>query len=216
MKKESKHYKKIMNSIYLAIAILMGSILLLATVNNASASIAPVVYWKLDETSGNTASDSSGNNNDGKVLGATWTAGIFNNGLSLNGETNNYVIKNPISYFATSEITAELWINTSDKYDSGTLFSYASSFSDNDFRIMDYRNLKIDKGASSVTTGISANDGKWHHIAVTWRNSDDVVKLYKDGVNVYTGTLAAAKSITSGGSLVLGQDQDFIGGGFQK
>ena len=30
-------------------------------------------------------------------------------------------------------------------------------------------------------TSVSANDGKWHHICVTWENTAGSWKLYKDG-----------------------------------
>ena len=48
-----------------------------------------VSYWKFDETSGTTASDSVGSN-DGTVSGATWVSGKINNGLSFDGN-NDYV-----------------------------------------------------------------------------------------------------------------------------
>ncbi len=32
----------------------------------------PVGWWKFDEGSGTIAADSSGNGNDGKIIGATW------------------------------------------------------------------------------------------------------------------------------------------------
>ena len=31
------------------------------------------------------------------------------------------------------------------------------------------------------TAGISATDGAWHHIAVTWRSSDGATALYDNG-----------------------------------
>ena len=30
-------------------------------------------------------------------------------------------------------------------------------------------------------TSVSANDGKWHHICVTWENTAGSWRLYKDG-----------------------------------
>ncbi len=215
MIQNSKYCRRIINSIYVATVILIGSILILAAVDNAAAGTAPIIYWRFDETSGSTAFDSSGNNNNGTVIGTAWTAGKINNGLNFSGNTNSYIIKNPVSNFPTSEITAEFWMKSSDTSNAGTPFSYATSASDNEFRIVDYTNFEIDRGSSSVVTGISANDGAWHLIAVTWKASDGNLILYKDGINVYTGTLASGEPITSGGSLVLGQDQDIIGGGFE-
>ena len=44
---------------------------------------------------------------------------------------------------------------------------------------------------------------------------DGQVLLYKDGALVFSGSQATGKSLISGGMLVLGQDQDEPGGGFQ-
>ena len=61
----------------------------------------------------------------------------------------------------------------------------------------------------------SANDGRWHHICVTWRRSDGRWQFYKDGELQTSNTgLSTGRFIQSGGSLVLGQDQDSVGGGF--
>lgn len=62
---------------------------------------------------------------------------------------------------------------------------------------------------------VSANDGKWHHMCASWRNSNGAWQLYKDGVLRRQGTgLKTGYTITGGGSLVLGQEQDSVGGGF--
>ena len=37
---------------------------------------------------------------------------------------------------------------------------------------------------SDHTSGISANDGTWHHIAVTWQSSDGKAILYDNGRKV--------------------------------
>ena len=64
--------------------------------------------------------------------------------------------------------------------------------------------------------GVRANDGKWHQICATWRNSDGRWKSYKDGAMVKTGTgFKTGYTIQGGGSLTLGQEQDKVGGGFQ-
>ena len=63
----------------------------------------------------------------------------------------------------------------------------------------------------------SANDGKWHHICVTWQNSDGVWQFYKDGeLHTHTRGLRTGYTIREGGSLVLGQEQDSVGGGFDS
>src|SRR3989338_5105623 len=63
-----------------------------------------VSHWKMDETSGTTATDSVGTNT-GTVSGATFTAGKIGNALSFNG-TTNYVSVPRMNY---DEITLSAW-----------------------------------------------------------------------------------------------------------
>ena len=60
-------------------------------------------------------------------------------------------------------------------------------------------------------------DGQLHHVCVTWESSSGDFKVYKDGalvktlLNVENGT-----QVEDGGTWVIGQDQDSLGGGFQE
>ena len=55
---------------------LVLTVVVLALAGRASADL--VGYWKLDEGSGTTASDSSGNGNDGQLVGSpAWPTGVF-------------------------------------------------------------------------------------------------------------------------------------------
>ena len=59
------------------------------------------------------------------------------------------------------------------------------------------------------------NDGAWHHICVTWENTQGSWNLYKDGaVFDYGRGLLIGHEIIGGGVLVLGQEQDELEGGF--
>ena len=57
-------------------------------------------------------------------------------------------------------------------------------------------------------------DGKWHAWCAYWDVSG-TVKLYKDGVNVFSGKHhIRGRRLQPGGTWVIGQDQDGIGRGF--
>ncbi|VAX37247.1 hypothetical protein MNBD_UNCLBAC01-966, partial [hydrothermal vent metagenome] len=94
--------------------------------------------------------------------------------------------------------------------------SYASSASANDWLLYNSSNLNIFRGGQSIVTGVALNDDLWHQVAVSWQGSDGALKVYKDGVLAFTGTLASGTSISEGGSLILGQEQDSVGGGFDS
>ena len=62
-------------------------------------------------------------------------------------------------------------------------------------------------------TGITANDGKWHHICFSWSNSYGSWQFFKDGTLAKNGTdLGYGYTIKGGAKLVIGQDT--LGGGF--
>ena len=59
-------------------------------------------------------------------------------------------------------------------------------------------------------------DDTWQHLCLTWENTQGVTKLYKDGQFAEQVTNDATKNyvLKAGGFLVLGQEQDSFGGGF--
>ncbi len=170
-----------------------------------------VSYWPMDEESGTTVDDVK-NSNDGTVTGTTIVDGYSNNARSFPGNSIvDYVEKSSFATFPTTAITTSFWVKTSDTNGDG-MISYASTGHNNDWLIFNSSNVAIYRG-STVSTGVSVNDNQWHHLVVTWQSSNGETKLYLDGSLEYTGTLSTGTSITTGGTLMLGQEQDSIGGG---
>jgi hypothetical protein len=167
--------------------------------------------WHLDGNANDSLHD-----NDGDIYGATSTTGKFSSALSFDGSTGDYVEMDTFDYDFT-EITAEFWMKTSDTTKTGTPISCAQNAANqyNEFLLYNYKSFDIHINNNYVSTGVSANDGKWHHIAVTWKSSDGSVKLYKDGTQVYSGTLQSEATIHCD-NLILGQEQDSFGGGFDS
>ncbi|XP_027035781.1 C-reactive protein-like [Pocillopora damicornis] len=67
-------------------------------------------------------------------------------------------------------------------------------------------------------TSTNLYDDTWQHVCLTWENTQGVTKLYKDGQFTGHVTNNETKNYTlkAGGALVLGQEQDSIGGGFNR
>ncbi|GEM_PF-661174 len=136
--------------------------------------------------------------------------------LWFDGE-DDYVLRNPVTRFPSNEITVEFWMRSSDRSDNGTPVSYAVSgdFGDaNEFTLYNYNTFLLYRGAAYTNTGIAVADGAWHHVAVSWRSADGAARLFKDGVEAWSGEIAAGQDLRPGGTLVFGQDQDSLGGGF--
>ena len=175
-----------------------------------------VLWLKFNEGSGSIAYDSSFYNNHGTIHGATWVNGKFGKALSFDG-VDDYVDCGNDFTSISAEFTIELWMKTSDTSDTRTPISYATTHSDNEILLYNYKNFGLYVGNSAVGTGVSANDGKWHHIVWTWKSSGGETKLYKDGSLVYSGTLQSGYTINHGTDrrLIIGQEQDSVGGSFQ-
>jgi hypothetical protein len=182
----------------------------------------PLADWRLGEASGSEAADASGNGRAAFYVGsvALGRAGAPvtapDSAVGLDGGSAA-VVDPAFGSFPSAALSVELWLRTSDTSRDATAFSYAVLGSDNELELRDYRNFTIIRGGVRVATGVSANDGAWHQIVLSWRASDGQTQLYKDGNLAYSGTLAAGNPIVrSGGAVVLGQDQDSVGGGFQS
>ncbi|XP_029470754.1 sushi, von Willebrand factor type A, EGF and pentraxin domain-containing protein 1 [Rhinatrema bivittatum] len=116
-----------------------------------------------------------------------------------------------------SAISCAFWMRSFDTTNYGTPVSYAvENGSDNAFLLTDYNGWVLYvNGKERITDCPSVNDGKWHHIAVTWTSTDGAWKVYIDGKLSDGGTgLSVDTSIPGGGVLVLAQDQDQRGEGF--
>ena len=126
--------------------------------------------------------------------------------------------------FPSSAITVEFWMWSTDTCREGVPFSYATGGyekSDNSFLIFNYNDWGVsvmeDEGTlADHTAGIASTDGDWHHIAVTWESSTGRTVLYDNGRPVWVVSRGKGKTIPSGGTLVIGREQDCMGGCFDS
>lgn len=72
-------------------------------------------------------------------------------------------------------------------------------------------------GEAVVTDTRKLNDGKWHHIVVTWKSEGGEWQIYVNNVLEVEGSgLQTNTVIPGGGILVIGQEQDCLGGCFSS
>eukprot|EP01023_Acetabularia_acetabulum_P041229 TRINITY_DN400_c4_g1_i3.p1 TRINITY_DN400_c4_g1~~TRINITY_DN400_c4_g1_i3.p1 ORF type:complete len:1004 (+),score=177.52 TRINITY_DN400_c4_g1_i3:132-3143(+) len=127
--------------------------------------------------------------------------------------------------FPNKAITVEFWMWSTDNCRRGAPFSYAAGdyrSMDNAFLLFDYNNWGIsvleDEGqtGSDHDSGIFATDGRWHFMTVSWESKTGRARLYQDGKLVWVVERSKGKSIPSGGTLVVGREQDCKGGCFDS
>ncbi|XP_019623047.1 PREDICTED: uncharacterized protein LOC109469107 [Branchiostoma belcheri] len=104
---------------------------------------------------------------------------------------------------------------------SGTIISYATSEQSNEILLyainqQTTHHLFINsRYATKLDLGVL--DGEWHHVCITWTSGRGLWNIYVDGQVKENGTrMVVGHRVPTNGIMVLGQDQDSLGGGFQK
>lgn len=152
-------------------------------------------HYKLDETSGTTAADSSGNGNDGTFVGGPTlgVAGIRDTAVDFDG--TNYV-EIPGMADEPQSITLAGWVNldNADTY-GGDVVSVGNMVI-----------LRVDDGAAlsgmfyngtsyeTIAYGTSVEGTGWRHVVFSFDDATDTAKLYLDGALVSTSTIATSIS----------------------
>lgn len=144
----------------------------------------PVGHWKLDEGTGTSAYDTSGNGNTGTLTNTpTWDNGKYGNSLTLNGSNQN--VTTGITSHPTS-FTVSLWAK-SDVVGAGS-YTLISKFHDtpsfNGFFLRHNGSGNIQANIASsgteVSSGATITENEWTHWTVTYDGTTQ--RLYKNGV----------------------------------
>ncbi|XP_043567290.1 neuronal pentraxin-2-like isoform X1 [Chiloscyllium plagiosum] len=113
--------------------------------------------------------------------------------------------------------TVCMWIRSRASSGIGTPFSYAVTGQANEIVLIEWGKNPIELLINNKVAQlpININDGKWHHICITWTTRDGMWEAFQDGQSQGTGeNLAPWHPIKAGGDLILGQEQDSVGGRF--
>ncbi|XP_070541644.1 uncharacterized protein [Ptychodera flava] len=137
--------------------------------------------------------------------------------LELKTVNTNIVVSKPIPELVA--VTACIWVKIEEAGHDAALVSYAVSGHDNEF-LIHYLGVGFHVYVGNVLLVITAapiNDGAWHHVCITWSSNDGSWKYYHNGAVSSVGRdYQTHYGIESSGVLVLGQEQDSLGGRFDQ
>jgi len=189
-----------------------------------------VAYLSFDEGAGATASDSSGNNNHGDVMGdAQWVAGKVGGALAFDGVDDMVVVNQnsglPIYNNGTDNAySVAMWVKGGPQNDM-RVFSEGSTTDNNPLVNLGTQNsgqfasyIRPDAGGTTSDHPLSQAepfDGAWHHLA--WVDVNGMATLYVDGVpdggdfNYTRGTMEALDTTSIGGILRAAPSHFFTG-----
>ena len=166
-------------------------------------SVGPVAYWKFDDASGNVASDSSGNGNDGTVQGgAVWSTGKIDGALSFDGTDDNvsvpainnqeltisaWIFKNSVDIKGDSIFGGFRW-DVDDQLREGFKLEFHKDNPDKIGFILvteDMQGTRTQKWAG-YDFGQGNSVGNWYHVTGTYNRTSGEQKFYLDGTLVKT------------------------------
>ncbi len=146
-------------------------------------------------------------------------------GIEINADPlvrNQYLQVDDLQGLSDQAFTIEMMVDVIRVPNGGIQFaSYAVSGSTNEFVLSSQGGSGklevIINGATYITTIAEERlvDGQPHRLSVSWDSNDGALNIYVDGELADNTTHQAGNPLTIGGTLVLGQDQDSVGGGFQ-
>ena len=158
-------------------------------------------WWKMDETGGTTAFDSSGNGANATIHGGTFTTGYLSNALHLTGGTNNATFTST----DTGQITVAAWVRADSNGGSNFPRILVTPGYYINFRFDGSANNNALDFATTTTANGSTVDGEWlappnsigtgtwYHVAVSYDKSStaNVPALYVNGVKMSLTTLTS-------------------------
>lgn len=171
----------------------------------------PVGYWRLGDSSGATAVDSSGNSHDGTYTNGPTLAqagalvGDADTSVSFDGSDDYVALSNPVALRLTSAWTLEAWCFVptgetqeaaliSQEFNTGNV-QYMLGFFDGAFQTL-APSVGFYNGGWNIAnsaSGISTN--AWHHIVGTWNGT--ILRIYVDGTEMDTTTPGSSPASTS-------------------
>ncbi|WP_222427419.1 LamG domain-containing protein, partial [Hyella patelloides] len=173
-----------------------------------------VAWWKLDNTTGTTATDSAGTNDGNYINNPTPVNAVVDDGLSFDG-VNDYVEvdDNDALDFGIGDFSLSTWINTTDVAGIDVILDKRVEQSGSVQGYVLYNlggnlgfQLADGSGFTNYISDVSIADGDWHHVTVTVdRDNINGGEWYVDGELVDTfnptgrqGSLSNSKPLRLG------------------
>ena len=169
-----------------------------------------VGYWNLDQGSGTIVNDSSGYNNHGTIIGASWTIGKINGALNFDG-LNDYVdCGNNEILDPTQGATFEAWVYFNQLPSAAkhimAIAGRSGGGTDLDLQAETDNRFKFYIGPGVPNVAVSntvIETNKWYHVVGTYQAKNNI-KIYVNGVLEKT-TLITITRNTNSNKFYIGQ-----------
>lgn len=167
-------------------------------------------WWKLDESSGSVADDTTGRPQDGTLVNSpAWTTGINGGGLSLNGTSQSVSIPNLNQN--TNTVTISAWVKRNGSqsqwagivFDRGTAVSGLNFGTANELRY----HWNDSSGSYNFNSGLTVPDNTWTFCAVVVEAAKATIYMQAVGGSMQSAVNTLSHpAVAFGSNLYLGQD----------
>jgi hypothetical protein len=167
-----------------------------------------VGWWKLDDGSGATASDSSGSGYQGEVQGgATWTVGKIGGAMQFNG--SNAYVRVPHIPFDNRSFTIAIWVNPTSLTGQQIIFSQTQARgTDTSLHLRlcgpgatygPIGGLRMGFYGDDLDTPTNIiQNNTWYHLTCSYDYENRIRRIYVNGVQSAQGTSASPFLGTTG------------------
>lgn len=188
-----------------------GSIFFYSALTPASPLVIPnlVAHWPMNDASGTSVADASGNGRTGTATGTpTWGTGRFGGCLNFDGVDDYVSVADhaSLNFGASQDFTVSLWLNTTTTASAGLwplaigkidVTSHFALILDESVDVPGewYWQLKSASVKYSCTSTTTLRDGSWHHIV--GQREGTTSRVFRDNVQVGTITNAGVSGSLS-------------------
>lgn len=171
-------------------------------------------YWKLDENTGTTAADASGNGNTGTLTnGPTWTTGRIGSGVNFSASNQHITVPSSSAFNVETTVTYAAWIKLSSTATGGQIVRKAVPGVED--KHLNFNN-STDKAqffvypamGSGLVTASTLAVGTWYHVTGTYDGA--TARIYLNG-KLENSVAATGNIADSSGDLVIGNDTTYNG-----
>jgi chitodextrinase len=171
-----------------------------------------VAAYSFDEASGLTVTDLSANNNQGTMTnGPVRVAGRTGSAVSFDGLNDYILVPHSSSLSLSPALTLSAWVRKSSLVGYDTIFAKGTSAGVFNY-YLDTNNAELLFGFVNggyrefQTTGATLQPNTWYHLAATFDDAANTVRLYINGVQraVFTTTVSL---LTNTQALYIGRSQ---------
>lgn len=128
-----------------------------------------------------TATDSTSNNNDATVNGASSVSGLFGNAASFDGVDDNITLDDTSAFDASgSYISFDFWFYADDANSTYSMVTNDAAYEIFYNRGGSGQDINFATFGSNISAGVTLATGEWHHVVIEW-NVGSNVKFWING-----------------------------------